>query len=43
MYMKQKLRFENFLKDYTEGETSISRAAELLQTDSSTAATTLKE
>lgn len=31
------------LRAYTEGETSISRAAELLQTDSSTAATTLKE
>lgn len=30
------------LRAYTEGETSISRAAELLQTDSSTAATTLK-
>lgn len=31
------------LRAYTEGETSISRAAELLQADSSTAATTLKE
>ena len=31
------------LRAYTEGEASISRAAELLQTDSSTAATTLKE
>lgn len=31
------------LRAYTEGEISISRAAELLQTDSSTAATTLKE
>ena len=31
------------LRAYTEGETSISRAAELLQTDSRTAATTLKE
>lgn len=31
------------LRACTEGETSISRAAELLQTDSSTAATTLKE